>query len=291
MTTLKNGELCVLVSEKGAEVNSIQDIQTGKEYMWNADPRYWDRHSPTLFPGIGFCWNNEYRIDGQPYKMGKHGFVRDRLFELVESTPTSVHYCLKSSGFTTRNYPFLFELHITYVLEGRNLATEWEVRNNSERPMYFQIGGHPALNYRNFHEVDAVHGYLSFDNKDTLKTRLIGNKGCMSTDFAPVVLDKDGLLPLTNTTFNIDTIVLQDSQVRTITLHDKKRNPYVIVHCASPVLGIWSPNDGKAPFVCIEPWYGLPDTAGFEGDITERGFINMAPAGKNWGTRYSIDFL
>jgi galactose mutarotase-like enzyme len=113
----------------------------------------------------------------------------------------------------------------------------------------------------------------------------------MSTDFAPVVLDKDGLLPLTNTTFNIDTIVLQDSQVRTITLHDKKRNPYVIVHCASPVLGIWSPNDGKAPFVCIEPWYGLPDTAGFEGDITERGFINMAPAGKNWGTRYSIDFL
>ena len=45
MIELKNDLLTVIVSEKGAELQSIKDAE-GKEYLWQADPKYWGRRSP-----------------------------------------------------------------------------------------------------------------------------------------------------------------------------------------------------------------------------------------------------
>ena len=48
MTTLSNSELTVKVSPHGAELCSI--VCNEKEYLWQADPAFWKRHSPVLFP-------------------------------------------------------------------------------------------------------------------------------------------------------------------------------------------------------------------------------------------------
>ena len=49
MEQIKNDSLSLSISEHGAELQSIKDIN-GKEYLWDGDPEYWPRHSPILFP-------------------------------------------------------------------------------------------------------------------------------------------------------------------------------------------------------------------------------------------------
>ena len=61
MTTLSNSELTIKVSPHGAELCSI--VCNEKEYLWQADPAFWKRHSPVLFPIVGSVWENEYHIN------------------------------------------------------------------------------------------------------------------------------------------------------------------------------------------------------------------------------------
>ena len=43
-----------------------------------------------------------------------------------------------------------------------------------------------------------------------------------------------------------------------------------------PMLGIWT--KPGAAFVCIEPWHGIADPAGFAGDIRDKpGIVEIAP--------------
>ena len=47
MEILFNGKLSIEVSAHGAELCSI--FSNGKEYLWQANPAFWKRHSPVLF--------------------------------------------------------------------------------------------------------------------------------------------------------------------------------------------------------------------------------------------------
>nr|WP_253295574.1 hypothetical protein [Roseburia sp. MSJ-14] len=47
---LKNEQLTVGFETKGAEMISLRGNKSGKEYLWNADAKFWGRHSPVLFP-------------------------------------------------------------------------------------------------------------------------------------------------------------------------------------------------------------------------------------------------
>jgi len=49
MVELKNDKLTIRVSEKGAELQSIKDAD-GKEYLWQADPKYWGGTPPSSSP-------------------------------------------------------------------------------------------------------------------------------------------------------------------------------------------------------------------------------------------------
>ena len=46
---LENELIAIEVEEHGAELKSLVRKNTGKEYMWKADPKFWGRTSPVLF--------------------------------------------------------------------------------------------------------------------------------------------------------------------------------------------------------------------------------------------------
>ena len=69
MVVLSNDELAVQVAEQGAELSSIVAKATGKEYLWQADPAFWKRHSPVLFPIVGSVWNQTYRAEGESFTL------------------------------------------------------------------------------------------------------------------------------------------------------------------------------------------------------------------------------
>ena len=71
MVYLENDKLKVTIQEKGAELTSIVKKETQTEYLWNADPTYWKRHAPVLFPIVGAVKGDSYRYEGKEYKNRK----------------------------------------------------------------------------------------------------------------------------------------------------------------------------------------------------------------------------
>lgn len=289
MHTLKNEMLAISVSSHGAELSSIR--KGSVEYLWQADPKFWARHSPVLFPIVGSVWEGRYRVAGKEFLLGQHGFARDMDFTLVDQTDTMLRYRLESTEDTLAKYPWPFRLEIAYILHDNKIDVIWYVTNPGPEDMFFQIGAHPAFNYPDYYPVAEARGYFSFDRKEGLECIRIKEKGCVDaiTKY-PLELDADGRYPLTNSTFDvIDTLMLQDGQLRRVTLHRTDGTPWLSLGFTAPVVGLWSPPCKNAPFICIEPWYGRCDRAGYEGDYRDKDWINRLAPGERFSSIYTIE--
>ena len=289
MNTLSNSELTLRVSSHGAELTSI--VRNGHEYLWQADPAYWKRHSPVLFPIVGSVWQGEYRVDGQVYPLSQHGFARDMDFELIHESADELRYRLTDTEETRKKYPFPFVLEIGYRLHGQCIDVLWQVTNPASTDLYFQIGAHPAFYFPNYSPSDPRRGFFGFDRTEGLSYIRIAEKGCVDPDMHYPLELTDGLLPLDTHTFDIDTFILEDGQVRKVTLYDNDRHAILALHFDAPVLGLWSPPGKDAPFVCIEPWYGRCDRAHYAGEYKERDWVqHLAPGGVFRGG-YTIEIM
>ena len=289
MQILKNDVLTIEVSGHGAELSSIR--KGGTEYLWQADPKFWGRHSPVLFPIVGSVWEGRYRVGENEFTLGQHGFARDMDFTLVWQTETELRYRLESTEDTLAKYPWPFCLEIGYRLHDNKIDVIWEVSNPGVEDMYFQIGAHPAFNYPDYDLEKKERGYFSFDRTEGLECIRIVGKGCVDavTKYS-MDLDENGRYPLASDTFDvIDTLMLQDSQVKRVTLHRVDGSPWLSLDFTAPVVGLWSPPTKNAPFICIEPWYGRCDRAGYEGDYREKDWINRLGAGERFSSVYTVE--
>lgn len=288
MKTLSNDRLTIRVKEMGAELSSIVARSTGKEYLWQADPAFWKRHSPVLFPIVGAVWENTYRYKGQTYPLSQHGFARDRMFSLVEETSSEVRFRLNSDEDSLRVYPFPFTLEIGYRLTGNRVEVLWSVENTGAEQMYFQIGAHPAFYYPDYQADEDARGYFSFDKTEGLTYCLIREKGCLAPQTYALSL-QDGLLPLDTHTFDKDALIFENSQLRKVSLLDIRRRPYLTLHFTAPVVGLWSPPAKNAPFVCIEPWYGRCDPADYTGTWEAKDWMQSLQPGEVFDASYVIE--
>ncbi|MDE5881838.1 MAG: aldose 1-epimerase family protein [Muribaculaceae bacterium] len=286
---LKNHLLKVVIDSHGAELQSIVDLRTNHEFLYQGNTQYWARRSPVLFPLVGSVWNGKFRMDGKEFAMGQHGFARDSEFTVIPDTPDDeAWFALDWNEHTYAIYPRKFRLEIGYKLYETRLTVMWRVKNVDDKDMNFHIGAHPAFNYPDFSPTDAVHGYFLFDKVD-LHTQLLKEKGCITEEEQKVELDSEEMLPITATTFDINTIILANQDVRRVSLLDKQRRPYLSVLFNAPVVGMWSPSP-EAPFVCIEPWWGRTDRIGFNGDFSEREYVNTIGAGHTFSASYMVIF-
>ncbi len=179
MKTLKNTALTLNISLHGAELTSIRD-SFGREFLWQADPAFWKRHSPVLFPIVGSLWDKHFRVDGREYEMGQHGFARDMDFRLVSEREDEMWFELNSSPETLAKYPYEFTLRIGYRLEANKIHVMWEVSGDDSQTMWFQIGAHPAFYLPRF-----VYGgsaaCASGSESSVLKSPVRGS-GCVSSE-------------------------------------------------------------------------------------------------------------
>lgn len=287
MKTISNKQLTIQVSPHGAELCSI--VANGKEYLWQADPAFWKRHSPVLFPIVGSVWENEYRNEGIPYTLTQHGFARDMEFTLISEKEDEVRYRLVSNEETLHKYPFPFCLEIGYRIQGKKIEVMWEVKNTGDKEMYFQIGAHPAFYWPEFDASNSERGFFRFDKENGLKYILISEKGCAdpSTEYSLELTD--GLLPLDTHTFDKDALILENEQVRKVTLYNKEKLAYLSLHFNAPVVGLWSPPAKNAPFVCIEPWYGRCDRAHYTGEYKDKDWMQHLQPSEIFQGGYTIE--
>ena len=74
--TIENDYLRVSVDDHGAELCSIFDKVHNREVIWQADPAYWKRHAPVLFPNVGRHFEDHYVLmesNIPPVSMGLPG--------------------------------------------------------------------------------------------------------------------------------------------------------------------------------------------------------------------------
>lgn len=281
MIELKNEQLTILVAEKGAELQSVKDVD-GREYMWQAGPE-WSRHSPILFPIVCSVNNNTYVVDGREYHLPRHGFARDALFTVVSQTAQKVTLALHESEDTLQVYPYCFNLGITYKLEGNKIQVIWHVENTDCREIHFQIGGHPAFNVPG----GKLEGRIKLDNEAPMTTLKSYPDG--SHDMEEVSLEADmGIMEITSEFFRNDSVKIHKSQTHRAMLVDTDGEPAVTVDYQAPVCAFWSPYGKQAPFVCIEPWYGIGDPRGFSGEFKDKPLMNHLLPGASFMSRYTI---
>ena len=252
--TIENSFLKISVSDHGAELTGIYDKVNDREVLWQADPAYWKRHAPVLFPNVGRNYKDIWRLNGKEYPSRQHGFARDSEFICTDITDTSLTFVMKSSEETLKVYPFAFALKITYTLKEHDLDVCWEVVNKDSETMYFTIGGHPAFRVP-VREGESQSDYrLAFEEQDALTYLLI------DTSVGTVIADEPHTLPLENGTcaidphmFDKDALVFDNGQIQKAGILFPDGSPYLTLTSEGfPNFGIWSVPG--APFVCLEPW-------------------------------------
>ena len=281
MVELKNEQLTIRVAEKGAELQSVKDSD-GREYMWQAGPE-WPRHSPILFPIVCSVNEQTYRVDGSEYHLPRHGFARDMDFTLISQTQDKVTFALHESEETLKVYPYHFNLAITYRLEANKVHVIWHVENTDTREIHFQIGGHPAFNLPS----GKVEGMIKLDCEEPID--ILRSYADGSHDLVDVPLDADmGIIEISKSFFRNDSVKIHKSQTHRAMLMDTNGDPAVTVDYKTPVCAFWSPFSKNAPFVCIEPWYGIGDHRGFDGEFKDKPLMNHLLPGASFMSKYTI---
>jgi galactose mutarotase-like enzyme len=288
MEKLNIGSECLQVTVKltGAEMCSIIDLRDGCEHLWSADPEYWARHAPLLFPTIGESRDGCIMVNGNAYPLARHGFARFRRFETVSHDACSLRLRLKADAETRTCYPFDFEFETEYRVEGNAIHQSFIVRNTDRLPLAFQLGGHPAFAVPCGHGGDLADHSIVFDKKGDFTRHLLTKGGLFSGEVRPFISNSDRF-NLYHGIFEEDAIVFKNSGITVASLVNNLSGKSVRMSFDGfPHLGIWSVNG--AGYVCIEPWIGCADDAEGTNDIFSKDSAIHLEAGAQFTASFSI---
>lgn len=285
--SILNDSLIVSAKNQGAELCSIRSLDTGIEYLWQANAAIWPRHAPNLFPIVGKM-DGKYTVDGKDYEMNQHGFARDLDFKLAQSTDTKLVYELNYSAETLKVYPYKFKFFVIYEIFDNELSVKYRIQNQDDKDIYFSVGAHPAFNVPFIVNETFSDYYLEFEKEEILGRYLIDN-GLILEQSEPL-LNGETRLNLTKELFLQDAIVLKNLKSKAITLKCKKSKYFIKMKFDGfNYFGIWT-KPGFDKFICLEPWKGIADTKGKKTSLeTKEGIIKLAKS-KTVEYEYSMIF-
>ncbi len=284
---IENEKLSVGSKTAGAELTSIRLKACSTEYLWQADPKHWNRHAPLLFPIVGSVANNQYSYGGRQYTLKNHGFARDSEFIVAQQSGDAVTYRLGSSPESLAMYPFRFVLEVSYRLEGNAVVVGWLVENTDEKVMCFSIGAHPAFNCPIVTDDSFEDYFLEFEQSETLDRQYVNASNLLIAGKNEPFLRNERIKPLSSGMFADGAFILDGVKSSSVALKSRKTDKSVIVSFPGfPQLGIWAPPG--APFVCIEPWYGIAESTDFTGDLTQKKAVLSLEPGAAFKSEYRI---
>ena len=285
---LKNDQLTVTLSSFGAQITSVK-CAGDCEYIWYGDEKYWAGQAPVLFPICGRFFETKYTCKGKEYSMGTHGFARHSEFKVAHTDQNSVTFVLNQNEQTLAQYPFDFEFTVTYTLDGAKVECIHTIKNTGTEILPATIGAHPGFN------VPLDNGsfedwYLEF-GEECSPDELIFSDSHFNTGLRKALyLEDSKKIALKHSLFEIDGLFM-NNMARSVTLKSDKSKRFVRLDYADmQYLGIWHAAQTDAPYVCIEPWCGLPSFDGKIEAIEEKNDMFRIPVGSEKNVHYSITF-
>ncbi len=268
---IENDFLTCEIDDMGAQLHSLVLKENGKEYIWQGNPDIWYGQAPVLFPVIGQLIDDKFRYNGVEYTMPKHGLARKLLFNVKECEGSKAVFSLESDENTLKSYPFDFELLVAFELKGKSLVNTMTVVNKTNGDMYFSIGAHPGFNC-------SIGDVIEFEQPETLVTERIDSDNLLIPEKFPVVENSKEIV-ITEDVFKKDALILSGIKSKKLTIKGENEIEFTFGDC--PVLGIWA--KPGAPYVCIEPWYGINDDRDVKDDISKKREIQHLAEGGVFG--------
>ena len=285
---LSNGVLDVVVSPRGAELRSVR--AEGAEYMWQREPGRPSGMAPVLFPICGSLNGGRYTFEGREYGLPVHGFAKDAHFRADRAADgAGAVLTLESDETTKAAYPFDFALSVAFRLDGRTLSVEATVTNRGDTAMPFAYGGHPGFRVPLGDEGAFEDWFLEFGPDAAPEAFAFDEGGLLAGSKRAFPLEPGGRLPLRHELFNTFGLFLSGTGGEVTLRSDTSPRSVAVRFPDMPDVGFWHA-PGEAPFLCIEPWTGMPSVAGVPDDFAVRpDMIRLAP-GAAATLRYFVEF-
>jgi galactose mutarotase-like enzyme len=281
---IRSGELSAEIDSFGAQLSVLRDAQ-GCDLQWNGDPAVWNGRAPLLFPIVGSLAGGHYRLEGRQYSLSRHGFARGKPFELIESNESSAAFRLRADEQTLAVYPFRFELDARFEVAGPALHITVSIRNPGNAAMPASFGFHPALRWPLPYGQPREKHFIEFEVEEPAPIRRLDPSGLLAPE--PQATPVSGRrLTLVDALFEKDVIFFDRLRSHHV-IYGAEQGPRIRVSFPdTSYLGVWT--KPGAQFICIEPWHGFSDPAGFDGDFTAKPGVFRVPAGGSTSIQMTI---
>lgn len=284
MYTIDNGIIKAEINDLACELSSL--IMDGKEYVWQGDKAFWGGRAPLLFPINGTVKDNKVFIGGQECNLTNHGFLRHYTFKVLEQNETKIVFIADANEDTLKNFPFKFNVIVTFELDGKTCKTSYEVKNVDSAKMPYFFGLHPAFNCHTGTEKFDEY-YIEFD-KEVEIVRPHQPKEGEYADLTNVEIigEKSKTFNLKHEHFYKHPLIQSNIEFNESSIcHKTKGKILDIKFDGFSTFVIWQAKD--APFVCVEPWTGVSGTPPYSENLEDNPKCKFLEASKS--DKYTFD--
>lgn len=278
----------VEINEFGGTLSSIK--KDGIEYLWQGSEDSWTGKDVVIFPFVARLKDGFYTVDEKEYRLKTHGLLRYDCLQVEEKERDRVVLSYKYSQDTLKEYPYKFEFYVTYKVLSNSVTVTYKVVNADNKTIYFGLGGHPALQLplNRKEGFDDISGNtISFEKEINVNNYELDESGCHITKKVPFGTIKD--FALNKEMFaKYKTFIFTDAKFNNLVL---KRSDGVNIKMQlnnPPVLALWT-KETYGSYICIEPWYGIPDTINPNRELKEKELIQSLEENKEFEYSYSIE--
>lgn len=268
---IENDVFRIAAKNLGAELTSFVDKRTGEELLWQGG-EIWDMQSPLLFPVVGRLREDTYEVYGERYTIAKHGFAMHSEFALESASDIEMTFLLTESPETLKCFPFPFELRVNFSFTDGGFVITHRVKNTGGRKMYFSIGAHPAFQIE-------LGDRVVMDETETAAAFRLDDDKLRAQEQLPV-FDNSREVVITADIFAEDALIFDGLKSKGCTVTRANGRTIHVDFGGAPCLGMWA--KPAAPYVCIEPWYGVDDMWNAGHDFTKKERICALEAGEEF---------
>ncbi len=288
---LQNGKATAVVRTQGGELISF--ICNGIEYVWQGIPEHWDGQAPILFPVCCSPKDGKMAHSGIEYPMPKHGFAMNGEFVPVYISKNRVILEQRETDETLRMFPFCYSLKADYSLRENGFDVRFLVRNLDKNEMTFCLGGHPGFNCPMTTADGGFEDYSLYFADAKGCTVSITKDGFMNSSVPKCDRLRDtNELPLKYSDFDNDAMIVENLPVKSVNLVSRKTGHGIRFDFDGfDALGLWTPDHKESPFLCLEPWNGLPADVDETTDAKSKKYAITIGPGEEYSTGYRVTVL
>ena len=267
--TVTDGKLTVAVTTDGAQIRSIR-TSDGTEYIWSADPAWWPKSAPIMFPICGGLKDDRFTHNGKTYTLAKHGFT-GREFAVESHTADTLTLFIKESADTLAMYPFHFIFRVTFAVKNGTLSVTYTTVNTGDETLYYADGGHEA-----YAAPEGIEAYDVVFEKEEDLTRQVLDGNLLEHKFEHVETDGKTLhMKYSHMDNDCLSFAATNSKAVTFTRRAGGRKVRITFDDFAHLV-IWTKKG--APYLCIEPWNGCPDLVDADGVLAHKpSMFALAP--------------